>query len=92
LVNSFGLGHVLFEPKKFLKAAPFSVTLASAMRTLELDQQANGQWRYRVTQALDRSTRTLVDWQWGFYNEKETIKQAEERFGKCEKVIVLDWI
>jgi transposase InsO family protein len=92
LVNSFGLGHVLFGPKKFLKAAPFGVTLASAMRTLELDQQANGQWRYRVTQTLDRSTRTLVDWQWGFYDEKETIKQAEERFGKCEKVIVLDWI
>lgn len=62
------------------------------MRTLELQQQANGQWRYRVTQTLDGNTRTLVDWQWGPYDEKETIKQAEERFGKCDKTVIEDWI
>lgn len=69
------------------------------MRILELEEQANRQWRYRVTQTLVGNTSTLVgntstlvDWQWGFYDETETIKQAEERFGKCEKVIVLDWI
>ena len=62
------------------------------MRTLELDQQANGQWRYRVTQTLDRNTRTLVDWEWGTYDEKETIKQAEDRFGKVDKIYILDWI
>lgn len=62
------------------------------MRTLELDQQANGQWRYRVTQTLDRSTRILVDWEWGTYDETETIKQAKDRFGKFDKIIMLDWI
>lgn len=62
------------------------------MRTLELDQQANEQWRYRVTQTLDRSTRILVDWEWGTYDETETIKQAKDRFGKFDKIIMLDWI
>ena len=62
------------------------------MRTLELDQQANGQWRYRITQTLDRNIRILVDWEWGFYDEKETIKQAEDRFGKADKICILDWI
>lgn len=78
--------------EKTLEGCAAHAMLVSAMRTLELQQQANGQWRYRVTQTLDGSTRTLVDWEWGPHDEKETIKQAEERFGKCDKIVIEDWI
>jgi hypothetical protein len=58
------------------------------MRTLELDQAANGQWRYRVK----NNDSTLVDWEWGTFEETETIKQAKDRFGKFNRIIMLDWI
>ena len=58
------------------------------MRTLELDQAANGQWRYRVK----NNDSILVDWEWGTFEETETIKQAKDRFGKFDKIIMLDWI
>ena len=68
------------------------VTLASAMITLELDQRRNGQWRYRIIETIGNERRTFVDWEWGTFQAKETIKQAEERFGTFDKVYVLDWI
>lgn len=62
------------------------------MRTLELDQQHNGQWRYRVLETFDNETKTIVDWQWGPDSEEETLKQATERFGPFSKVVIEDWI
>jgi hypothetical protein len=62
------------------------------MNTLELDQQASGQWRYRILQLLNKEQSVKVDWQWGSFSEQETIQQAEGRFGSFEKTVILDWI
>jgi hypothetical protein len=62
------------------------------MKTLELDQQASGQWRYRILQLLNKEQSVKVDWQWGSFSEQETIQQAEGRFGSFEKTVILDWI
>jgi hypothetical protein len=62
------------------------------MKTLELDQQASGQWRYRILQLLNEEQSVKVDWQWGSFSEQETIRQAEGRFGSFEKIVILDWI
>jgi len=62
------------------------------MKTLELDQQASGQWRYRILQLLNEEQSVKVDWQWGSFSEQETIQQAEGRFGSFEKTVILDWI
>ena len=62
------------------------------MRTLELDQQHNGQWRYRVSETFDNETKIIVDWQWGPDSEEEALKQATERFGPFSKVVIEDWI
>jgi hypothetical protein len=59
---------------------------------LELDQQASGQWRYRILQLLNEEQSVKVDWQWGSFSEQETIQQAEGRFGSFEKTVILDWI
>ena len=59
---------------------------------LELDQQASGQWRYRILQLLNEEQSVKVDWQWGSFSEQETIRQAEGRFGSFEKIVILDWI
>ncbi len=86
------MGNAVFGPKKLLNPSPTPATLASAMRTLELDQHRNGQWKYRIVELTRDYRKTLVDWEWGTFQEKETIKQAEERFGSFDKVYVLDWI
>ena len=79
----------------------FKILIASAaavvqtdlsMITLELDQQADGQWRYRILQTLDRNQSVKVDWQWGPFSEVEAIQQAKDRFGRFDKILVLDWI
>ena len=62
------------------------------MRTLELDQAPSGQWKYRLIETVDKTRYLRVDWEWGTYDEKETIKQAEDRFGKVDKICILDWI
>jgi hypothetical protein len=62
------------------------------MKTLELDQQASGQWRYRILQLLNKEQSVKVDWQWGSFSEQETIQQAKGRFGSFEKTVILDWI
>jgi hypothetical protein len=62
------------------------------MRTLELDQNKDGQWKYRIIETIGNERRTLVDWEWGTYEEKETIEQAQERFGSFDKIYILDWI
>jgi len=62
------------------------------MKTLELDQHRNGQWKYRIIETIGNERRTLVDWEWGTFQENETINQARDRFGSFDKVIVLDWI
>jgi hypothetical protein len=59
---------------------------------LELDQQASGQWRYRILQLLNEEQSVKVDWQWGSFSEQETIQQAKGRFGSFEKIVILDWI
>jgi hypothetical protein len=63
-----------------------------SMITLELDQQANGQWRYRILQCFHKEQFVKVDWQWGPFSEMETIQQAKERFGRFDKILILDWI
>ena len=62
------------------------------MITLELDQQANGQWRYRILQVLDGNQSVKVDWELGPFNEVEEIQQAKDRFGRFDKILILDWI
>jgi hypothetical protein len=62
------------------------------MITLELDQQANGQWRYRILQCFHKEQFVKVDWQWGPFSEMETIQQAKDRFGRFDKILILDWI
>ena len=62
------------------------------MITLELDQQADGQWRYRILQTLDGNQSVKVDWQWGPFSEVEAIQQAKNRFGRFDKILILDWI
>jgi hypothetical protein len=62
------------------------------MKTLELDQQASGQWRYRILQLLNKEQSVKVDWQWGSFSEQETTQQAKGRFGSFEKTVILDWI
>lgn len=62
------------------------------MRTLELDQTASGQWRYRILDTFDGESRIRVDWEWGTYCERETENQARNRFGGYDKMVILDWI
>lgn len=62
------------------------------MITLELDQQANGQWRYRILETFEGRKSIKVDWEFGCFNEQETIQQAKDRFGRFDKVLILDWI
>ena len=62
------------------------------MITLELDQQADGQWRCRILQTLDGNQSVKVDWQWGPFSEVEAIQQAKDRFGRFDKILILDWI
>lgn len=62
------------------------------MRTLELDQQPNGQWRYRILETFEGRQWVKVDWEWGTFDEKETQEQAKDRFGSCDKIVILDWI
>lgn len=84
------------QPLKIFKidiasaAAPAQTGLS--MITLELDQQANGQWRYRILQTLDGDQSVKVDWEWGLFSEVETIAQAKDRFGRFDKILILDWI
>ena len=62
------------------------------MITLELDQQPDGQWRYRILQTFDGKQSVKVDWEYGCHNERETIQQAKDRFGSFDKILILDWI
>jgi hypothetical protein len=62
------------------------------MKTLELDQQASGQWRYRILETFEGRRWVKVDWQWGSFSEQETIQQAEGRFGSFETTVILDYI
>ena len=84
------------RPNKIFKiliaSAAAVVQTGLSMITLELDQQANGQWRYRILQTLDGNQSVKVDWQWGPFSEVEAIQQAKNRFGRFDKILVLDWI
>jgi len=84
------------RPNKIFKiliaSAAAVVQTGLSMITLELDQQADGQWRYRILQTLDRNQSVKVDWQWGPFSEVEAIQQAKDRFGRFDKILVLDWI
>ena len=84
------------RPNKIFKiniaSAAAIVQTGLSMITLELDQQADGQWRYRILQTLDGNQSVKVDWQWGPFSEVEAIQQAKNRFGRFDKILVLDWI
>lgn len=84
------------RPNKIFKiliaSAAAVVQTGLSMITLELDQQADGQWRYRILQTLDGNQSVKVDWQWGPFSEVEAIQQAKNRFGRFDKILVLDWI
>lgn len=84
------------QPLKIFKINIARATILAqtslSMITLELDQQANGQWRYRILQTLDGSQSVKVDWEWGPFSEEEAIQQAKDRFGRCNKILILDWI
>ena len=84
------------RPNKIFKiliaSAAAVVQTGLSMITLELDQQADGQWRYRILQTLDGNQSVKVDWQWGPFSEVEAIQQAKDRFGRFDKILVLDWI
>lgn len=62
------------------------------MKTLELDQQPNGQWRYRILETFEGRKLVKVDWEFGLFSEQETIQQAKDRFGSFDKILILDWI
>ena len=62
------------------------------MKTLELDQQPNGQWRYRIHETFEGRRSIKVDWEFGCFSEQETIQQAKDRFGSFDKILILDWI
>ena len=78
--------------KILIASAAAVVQTGLSMITLELDQQADGQWRYRILQTLDGNQSVKVDWQWGPFSEVEAIQQAKDRFGRFDKILVLDWI
>ena len=78
--------------KILIASAAAIVQTGLSMITLELDQQADGQWRYRILQTLDGNQSVKVDWQWGPFSEVEAIQQAKDRFGRFDKILVLDWI
>ena len=78
--------------KILIASAAAIVQTGLSMITLELDQQADGQWRYRILQTLDGNQSVKVDWQWGPFSEVEAIQQAKNRFGRFDKILVLDWI
>ena len=84
------------RPNKIFKiniaSAAAIVQTGLSMITLELDQQADGQWRYRILQTLGGNQSVKVDWQWGPFSEVEAIQQAKNRFGRFDKILVLDWI
>ena len=75
-----------------IASAAAIVQTGLSMITLELDQQADGQWRYRILQTLDGNQSVKVDWQWGPFSEVEAIQQAKDRFGRFDKILILDWI
>ena len=75
-----------------IASAAAIVQTGLSMITLELDQQADGQWRYRILQTLDGNQSVKVDWQWGPFSEVEAIQQAKNRFGRFDKILILDWI
>ena len=83
-------------PQKIFKIniarATIRVQTGLSMITLELDQQANGQWRYRILQTLGGNQSVKVDWEWGPFSEVEAIQQAKDRFGRFDKILILDWI
>lgn len=83
-------------PQKLFKINLVKATILAqtglSMITLELDQQANGQWRYRILQTLDGNQSVKVDWEWGPFSEVEAIQQAKDRFGRFDKILILDWI
>ena len=58
-------------------------------KQLEIEKRG-AQWRYRVSETFENKTSIRVDWQWGAYDEEETLKQANERFGPFSKVIIED--
>lgn len=78
--------------KILIASAAAIVQTGLSMITLELDQQADGQWRYRILQTLDGNQSVKVDWQWGPFSEVEAIQQAKNRFGRFDKILILDWI
>ena len=78
--------------KILIASAAAVVQTGLSMITLELDQQADGQWRYRILQTLGGNQSVKVDWQWGPFSEVEAIQQAKNRFGRFDKILVLDWI
>ena len=78
--------------KILIASAAAIVQTGLSMITLELDQQADGQWRYRILQTLDGNQSVKVDWQWGPFSEVEAIQQAKDRFGRFDKILILDWI
>ena len=78
--------------KILIASAAAVVQTGLSMITLELDQQADGQWRYRILQTLGGNQSVKVDWQWGPFSEVEAIQQAKNRFGRFDKILILDWI
>ena len=63
------------------------------MKTLLLKIEA-GQWMYMILATNpctpnDPTTRVVVEWQYGTFEMQTTAQQAAERYGKCEKTVVL---
>jgi len=63
------------------------------MKTLLLKNEA-GQWMYMILATnpctpLDPTTRVVVEWQYGTYEMSSTAQQAADRYGKCDKTVVL---
>ena len=57
------------------------------MRTLTINQ-VGGQWRYKIEDHRDGKVFLVVDWQCGTHDERTTIEQAQDRFGKCPEIRV----
>lgn len=57
------------------------------MKTLELIEQIDGQWQYRITITVGETTREYVGWQYGPRSREATIRQARERFGEIDRIL-----
>ena len=61
------------------------------MKTLLLKIES-GQWMYMIlatNPCTPITTRVVVEWQYGTSEMQTTAQQAADRYGKCDKTVVL---